>query len=85
MKISKLSNNVYLKGGTIYDPFKKKSEKGNILITNGKINGTGDIKAPKVSENINCTQLIMTHCFRDNLTHFRGIGRVDNEALTTGA
>jgi len=85
MKINKLSKNVYLKDGTIYDPFKKKSIKGNILITNGKINGIGDIKAPSGAEIIDCTNLIITHGFCDIHTHFREPGREDKETLQTGA
>ena len=85
MKISKISNNVYLKGGTIYDPFKKKSEKGNILITNEKINEIGDIKAPDGADIIDCTNLIITHGFCDIHAHFREPGREDKETLQTGA
>lgn len=85
MNINKLSKNVFLKDGTIYDPFEKKSIKGNILITNGKINGIGDIKAPKGAEIIDCTNLIITHGFCDIHTHFREPGREDKETLQTGA
>ncbi len=85
MNINKLSKNVFLKDGTIYDPLKKKSIKGNILITNGKINGIGDIKAPNGAEIIDCTNLIITHGFCDIHTHFREPGREDKETLQTGA
>jgi len=85
MNINKLSKNVFLKDGTIYDPLKKKSIKGNILITNGKINGIGDIKAPNGAEIIDCTNLIITYGFCDIHTHFREPGREDKETLQTGA
>ena len=85
MKINKLSKNVYLKDGTIYDPFKKKSIKGNVLIANGKINGIGEIKAPNGAEIIDCTNLIITHGFCDIHAHFREPGREDKETLQTGA
>ena len=85
MNINKLSKNVYLKDGTIYDPFKRKSIKGNILITDGKINGIGDIKAPSGVEMIDCTNLIITHGFCDIHAHFREPGREDKETLRTGA
>ena len=85
MKINKLNKNVFLKDGTIYDPFKQKSIKGNILITNGKINGIGDIKAPNGAEIIDCTNLIVTHGFCDIHAHFREPGREDKETLQTGA
>ncbi len=85
MNIKKLSNNVFLKNGTIYDPFKNTIIKGNILITNGKINGIGDIKAPGGAEIIDCTNLITTHGFCDIHAHFREPGREDKETLQTGA
>ena len=85
MNINKLSKNVYLKDGTIYDPFKKKSIKGNVLIANGKINGIGDIKVPSGAEIIDCTDLIITHGFCDIHAHFREPGREDKETLQTGA
>ncbi len=85
MKINKLNKNVYLKDGTIYDPFKQKSIKGNILITNDKIAGVGNIKAPAGAEIIDCTNLIITHGFCDIHAHFREPGREDKETLQTGA
>ena len=85
MNINKLSKNVFLKDGTIYDPVKQKSTKGNLLITNGKINGIGDIKAPNGAEIIDCTNLIITHGFCDIHAHFREPGREDKETLQTGA
>ena len=85
MNINKLYKNVLLKDGTIYDPFKKKSIKGNILITNGKINGIGDIKASGGADIIDCTNLIITHGFCDIHAHFREPGREDKETLQTGA
>ncbi|MFC1784982.1 dihydroorotase [Candidatus Neomarinimicrobiota bacterium] len=85
MKINKLNKNVFLKDGTIYDPVKQNSIKGNILITNGKINGIGGIKAPSGAEIIDCTNLIITHGFCDIHAHFREPGREDKETLQTGA
>ncbi len=85
MKINKLSKNVFLKDGTIYDPIKQKSIEGNVLITNEKINGIGDIKAPKGAEIIDCSGLVITHGFCDIHAHFREPGREDKETLQTGA
>lgn len=85
MKINKLDKNVLLKNGTIYDPFKQNSIKGNVLITNGKINGLGDIKAPSGAEIIDCSELIITHGFCDIHAHFREPGMEDKETLQTGA
>ncbi len=55
------------------------------LITNGKINGVGDIKAPNGAEIIDCTNMIITHGFCDIHAHFREPGREDKETLQTGA
>ncbi|MBU0529407.1 dihydroorotase [bacterium] len=85
MKINKLSKNVFLKDGTIYDPVKQNSIKGNILIANGKINRIGAIKAPRGAEIIDCSGLIITHGFCDIHAHFREPGREDKETLQTGA
>ncbi len=85
MNIKKLSNNVFLKEGTIYDPFKNTIIKGNILITNGKINGIGDITAPSAANIIDCSRLLITHGFCDIHAHFREPGREDKETLQTGA
>lgn len=85
MNINKLSKNVFLKDGIIYDPFKQINIKGNVLITNGKIYGVGDIKAPKDADIIDCAGLIVTHGFCDIHAHFREPGREDKETLQTGA
>ena len=85
MKISSLNKIIILKDGTVYDPLKQKNIKGNVLITNGKINGIGDIKAPKGAEIIDCSGLVITHGFCDIHAHFREPGREDKETLQTGA
>jgi len=85
MKINKLKKNVFLSNGTIYDPFKQKCIKGNVLITNGKISGLGDIKVPNGADIIDCNNLIITHGFCDIHAHFREPGREDKETLQTGA
>ncbi|MCK5342756.1 MAG: dihydroorotase, partial [Candidatus Heimdallarchaeota archaeon] len=85
MEINKLNKNVFLKDGTIYDPVIKKSIKGNVLITDGKITGVGDIKSPSGAEIIDCFGLLITHGFCDIHAHFREPGREDKETLRTGA
>ncbi|MEE9572410.1 MAG: dihydroorotase [Candidatus Neomarinimicrobiota bacterium] len=85
MKINKTNKNVFLKNGTIYDPVKQKSIKGNILITNGRINGIGNITVPSAADIIDCSGLLITHGFCDIHAHFREPGREDKETLQTGA
>lgn len=85
MKINKIENDLILKDGTIYDPFKKNTFKGSILISNGQIKEIGDIKIEKNYEVIDCEKLIVTHGFCDIHAHFREPGREDKETLETGA
>jgi len=85
MNIKKISKNVVLQNGVIYDPYKKKKFKGDLLITNGKIKEIGQIQIPKISEIIDCTNLIITHGFCDIHSHFREPGREDKETLQTGS
>ncbi|MEE8341352.1 MAG: dihydroorotase [Candidatus Neomarinimicrobiota bacterium] len=85
MIINKLSENVFLKNGTIYDPFKQKNIKGNVLITNGRINGIGDVSVPDKTDVIDCSGLLITHGFCDLHAHFREPGREDKETLRSGA
>jgi len=85
MRIEKLSKNTVLKNGTIYDPSTKKSSKGNILLSDGKVAEIGKFDIPKDSQIIDCNGLIITHGFCDIHAHFREPGREDKETLATGA
>ena len=74
-----------LSGGSIYDPFKEKYIKGDILIINGKFEKVVDSKFPKKDINIlDCTNKIITHPFVDLHAHFREPGREDKETLESG-
>ena len=74
-----------LSGGNIYDPFKEKYIKGDILILNGKFEKVVDSKFPKKDINIlDCTNKIITHPFIDLHAHFREPGREDKETLESG-
>ena len=85
MKISKLKNQVLLKGGSILDPVLGMETKGDILIEKGKIKLVGKISAPKSAEVIDCKGLIVTHGFCDVHVHFREPGREDKETLESGS
>ena len=85
MKINRIKNDLILKNGIIYDPFKKSKFKGNVLISNGRVKNIGDFKTPKNSTTIDCQDLIITHGFCDIHAHFREPGREDKETLATGA
>ena len=74
-----------LSGGKIYDPFKEKYLKGDILIINGKFDKIVDSKFPKKDINIlDCTNKVITHPFVDLHAHFREPGREDKETLESG-
>ena len=74
-----------LSGGSIYDPFKEKYIKGDILIIDGKFEKVVDSKFPKKDINIlDCTDKIITHPFIDLHAHFREPGREDKETLESG-
>jgi len=74
-----------LTGGKIYDPFKEKYLKGNILIDNGKFERL--IANKPSGGNINtldCSNKLITHPFIDLHAHFREPGREDKETLESG-
>ena len=74
-----------LTGGIIYDPFKEKYLKGNILIDNGKFERL--IANKPSGGNINtldCSNKFITHPFIDLHAHFREPGREDKETLESG-
>ena len=74
-----------LSGGKIYDPFKEKYFKGDILIVNGKFDKIVDSKFPKKDISIiDCTNKVITHPFVDLHAHFREPGREDKETLESG-
>jgi len=75
-----------LKGGKIYDPFKEKYLKGDILINNGKFDKL--ITKKNISDSINildCSDKFITHPFIDLHAHFREPGREDKETLESGS
>ena len=85
MSLEKISKNVMLKGGTIIDPYQKKTFKADVLIKNGKILKIGTLKPPESCDIIDCKDKIITHGFCDLHVHFREPGREDKETLQTGS
>jgi len=74
-----------LTGGKIYDPFKEKYLKGNILIDNGKFERLTTNKSPGGDINtLDCSNKFITHPFIDLHAHFREPGREDKETLESG-
>jgi len=84
MKIRTQAKQIVLKGGTIFDPFRRTLETGDVFIQEGKIKAVGKITGPEGAEIIDCTGLIVTHGFCDLHVHFREPGREDKETLKTG-
>jgi len=83
--LEKISKNVLLKGGTIVDPFHKKTFKADVWVKDGYIFDIGNLSAPKSSNIIDCTGKVVTHGFCDLHVHFREPGREDKETIKTGA
>ena len=80
----KLNGKWIFSGAKIYDPFKKKYLKGNILINNGKFVELLKSKGPSDAKIIDCSEKIITHPFVDIHAHFREPGREDKETLKSG-
>tara|TARA_Y200000002_G_scaffold383012_1_gene402594 strand:+ start:2809 stop:4101 length:1293 start_codon:yes stop_codon:yes gene_type:complete len=85
VSLEKISKNVMLKGGTLIDPYHKKTFKADVLIKDGKILEIGTLKPPKSCDIIDCKDKIITHGFCDLHVHFREPGREDKETLQTGS
>ena len=68
----------------IYDPFKEKYLKGNILINNGKFIELIGNDTPSDASVVDCSKKFITHPFIDLHAHFREPGREDKETLETG-
>ncbi len=80
----KLNGKWILKGGKIFDPFKKEYLKGNIYIKDGKFVELTK-KDIKGANTLDCSGKIITHPFIDIHAHFREPGREDKETLLSGS
>jgi dihydroorotase len=77
---------ILLRGGTLLDPSQKLIERGDLLISEGKITGVGrTIEAPNGAEVVDCAGLIVSPGFIDVHCHLREPGREDVETVATGA
>ena len=84
MKKSKLiSGRWVLKGGKVYDPYKDKFLKGDILLNNGKVEKIGDIKEQGINS-IDCSGKIITSGFTDIRSHFKQPGSDYVETIESG-
>ena len=84
MKKRKLiSGRWVLKGGKVYDPYKDKFLKGDILLNNGKVEKIGDIKEQGISS-IDCSGKIITSGFTDIRSHFKQPGSDYVETIESG-
>ena len=80
-----LKGSWFLINGKIYDPFKEKYLKGNILIDNGRFIELTTKSIPKDANIIDCSNKLITHPFIDIHAHFREPGREDKETLESGS
>ena len=85
MSLKRLPRKVVLTGGTLYDPYRRKTYPGEVLIVNGKIRSLkGSLVADNVTS-IDCQGLVIAPGFCDLHAHFREPGREDQETLETGS
>ena len=82
--LKKYSKPVILKNGIIYDPFKSKKHKSNILVIDGIIKEISDSIENIDAMEIDCTNNIITSGFIDIHAHFREPGQENKETLKTG-
>ncbi|MGI8401529.1 MAG: dihydroorotase, partial [Gemmatimonadaceae bacterium] len=67
---------ILLRGGTVVDPSQKMNERGDLLVSDGKISAVGrTIDAPDDAEIIDCAGLIVSPGFIDVHCHLREPGR----------
>jgi dihydroorotase len=79
-------NPILLRGGTVIDPSQKMNERGDVLVSNGKIEAVGRaIDHPEGAEIVDCSGLIVSPGFIDVHCHLREPGREDVETVATGA
>src|SRR5512146_1832501 len=75
-----------LRGGTLIDPSRSVHARGDLLIANGAIAGSGGtIDAGEHAEVLDCTGLYVCPGFIDVHCHLREPGREDVETIATGA
>ena len=78
-----LSGKWLLSKGRIYDPYQDRFLKGDLLVTNGKIEKIGSISNKGLNV-IDCSGKIITSGFIDMRSHFKQPGSGYNETMETG-
>jgi dihydroorotase len=77
-----------LRGGRLVDPSQGLNEVGDLLIVNGKVEGSGrlgEVRRDGELETVDCTGRIVSPGFVDVHCHLREPGREEVETITTGA
>ena len=74
MPLKKLSKHTVLKGGTIIDPFNKRTHKADLWIKDGFIESIGEFDAPRSAQIIDCKDKIITHGFVIYMYIFGSLG-----------
>ncbi len=82
--IAALPREVLIKGGTLYYPTTRKSQRIDIAVKNGLLVEPGEIRSDG-AEVLDARGCIVTHGFIDIHAHFREPGREDKETLATGS
>jgi dihydroorotase len=84
-----MSKAILLKGGRLVDPSQKLDEVGDLLLSNGVIEGVGrlgDVRRDgDALEVIDCSGLVVSPGFIDVHCHLREPGREEVETIATGA
>jgi dihydroorotase len=77
-----------LRGGRLVDPSQGLNEVGDLLIVNGKVEGSGrlgEVRRDGELETVDCTGRIVSPGFVDVHCHLREPGREEVETITSGA
>jgi len=80
-----MTQSLLIRGGRIIDPAHNIDEKGNVLVTDGKIAGTGDITPVAGCAVLDAEGLVVCPGFIDLHCHLRQPGFEEKETIATGS